>query len=400
MSQKILSFILIIPFIACSICMAGEAQKASEDDHAASSGSENLFFSRDDGKFDISGFLAQRYGFIPMPIIITEPAIGYGGGLNLMFLHDTLGAALERKSPPSISGVALAATENGTLAGGAYHLGFWRNDTIRSTSAAGAIDVNADFYLRNRGISINLKSWFLYQELMFRIAQTNFFVGSNYIYADIKSERNNRRLTVLENFFDLRYEMGALGGFIQYDNRDTIFTPSKGVFAKATVRRFDNCFGGNQNFWRYGGKVFWYVPAGRTVNLGFRIEGEGVSGDRVPFFSNPYIMLRGIPSMRYQGQNMLLGEIEMRWEFIERWNLVLFLGGGKVFGDRYEFKRGEGVKKYKQNISEAEFHPSGGGGFRYELARKYGLWAGCDFATSDAQDFAFYLTVGSAWMAF
>ncbi len=187
---------------------------------------------------------------------------------------------------------------------------------------------------------------------------------------------------------------------MQYDSRNSIFTPSEGTFAKITVRRFDDIFGGNENFWRYGGKLFNYVPLMNRLNLGLRVEAEGVSGQKIPFFSYPFIMLRGIPAMRYQGQNMILGEFELRWEFIERWNLVFFLGAGKVFGDQYMYEGGHGVQKDHQNLWEADAHPGGGMGFRYELARKYGLWAGVDFATSESQDLSFYITVGSAWLAF
>ncbi len=359
-----------------------------------------LFFSPEDGQFDISAFLSERYGFIPMPLIITEPAVGFGGGLNLMFLHDSLGSSIERKSPPSISGAALAATENGTLAGAAYHAGFWRQDTIRTTSAAGATDLNMDFYLRDRAVNLNYKVWFAYQEIMFRLGQSPFFAGSNFVFADIKSERNNRYRPETGNFFDLRFKLGALGVFFQYDSRDSIFTPSSGLFVKFTGRRFDDAFGGNQNFWRYGGKMFCYFPVSPKVNIGIRMEGEAVSGSRVPFFANPYVMLRGIPAMRYQGANMILGETELRWEFVPRWNLVLFIGGGKVYGKRYRFERGNGIVQYSESLADATLHPAGGGGFRYELARKYGLWAGLDFATSDAEDFSFYITVGSAWHAF
>ncbi len=52
------------------------------------------------------------------------------------------------------------------------------------------------------------------------------------------------------------------------------------------------------------------------------------------------------------------------------------------------------------SFQDADFHPAGGVGFRYELARKFGLWGGLDFATSEDKDLAFYITVGSAWGAF
>jgi hypothetical protein len=41
--------------------------------------------------------------------------------------------------------------------------------------------------------------------------------------------------------------------------------------------------------------------------------------------------------------------------------------------------------------------PSGGGGFRYEIARAYGLHMGIDLAVSPGTS-AVYLQAGSAWM--
>ncbi len=87
---------------------------------------------------------------------------------------------------------------------------------------------------------------------------------------------------------------------------------------------FANRFGSNRNFQRYSGKLFSCFSVSSTVNFGFRVEAESVSGERVPFFSYPFIMLRGIPSMRCQGEHMILAETELRWEFISRWNLVFF----------------------------------------------------------------------------
>ena len=48
------------------------------------------FIDPQDGMFDTSHWLAERKGFFPMPIIITEPAVGFGLGAGLLFLHDPL----------------------------------------------------------------------------------------------------------------------------------------------------------------------------------------------------------------------------------------------------------------------------------------------------------------------
>ena len=364
---------------------------------------KTLFVSEDDGKFDISSYLSTKYGFMPMPIIVTEPAVGYGGGLNLMFLHDSLESSMKRKSPPSISGVVGLGTENGTWVGAAYHLGFWKEDTIRTSTAVGALNVNMNFYLRDIGVDMNLKGYFAYQEMMFRLGESNFFLGANYVYVDIDSTKNSEELPILDPLFEQEFKMGALAAVLQYDTRDTIFTPSKGLFAKASLRRVDEKFGGDENFWRYGAKAFYFHPVMDKMTFGLRVEGEAVhasEGDRVPYMAKPSISMRGIPSMRYQGEKMLLAEMQVRWEFIDRWNAVAFAGAGKVYGNEYSIEFGNTVIEKSTSFQDAPAHPAGGVGFRYELARKFGLWAGLDFATSEENDFAFYITVGSAWGAF
>jgi hypothetical protein len=38
-----------------------------------------------DGRFDLSEWLLRRKGFLLVPIIVTEPAVGYGGGASVVF---------------------------------------------------------------------------------------------------------------------------------------------------------------------------------------------------------------------------------------------------------------------------------------------------------------------------
>ena len=370
----------------------------SADETNSTNNENGLFTSDEDGAFDVSDYLATRYGFMPVPIIITEPAIGYGGGASVLFLHDTFASALKKKSPPSISGLAAMATENGTWAGAAFHMGYWREDTVRSTTAAGYLNVNIDLYpLPKLALAFNINGYMAYQELMFRLGKSNFFLGGNYVYVDntIKLS-DDHKLTEPINSLIPDVKMGGLAGIVQYDTRDSTFTPSSGLFAKATLRRFDEHLGGSQNFWRYGGKAFYFLPATPSLVMGIRVEGEGVAasqGDFVPIYSYPAIQMRGIPAMRYQGEKMLMGELQLRWEFINRWNIVAFGGAGKTFGTN-----SAGIDD--TTFSDAPPHPAGGLGFRYELARKFGLWSGMDFATSEEKNFAFYFTVGSAWGAF
>ena len=90
------------------------------------------FIDPGDGYFDMSSWLRQKTAFLPVPIIITEPAVGYGGGLAavLFFPGKVLGRYSDdgRLVPPSVTGVAAAGTENGSQIAGAFHFGVWNDD--------------------------------------------------------------------------------------------------------------------------------------------------------------------------------------------------------------------------------------------------------------------------------
>ena len=94
--------------------------------------------------------------------------------------------------------------------------------------------------------------------------------------------------------------------------------------------------------------------------------------------------MRGAPVMRYQGDNVAQVEAELRWQFWQRFSLVGFAGTGVAWNDFERFNRTLTVV-------------TGGAGFRYELARKYGLHMGLDVATGPAGQ-AIYVQFGSAWI--
>ncbi|RLA72357.1 MAG: glyceraldehyde-3-phosphate dehydrogenase, partial [Epsilonproteobacteria bacterium] len=101
---------------------------------------ELSFFDKEDGKLDLSEYLSTAYGFLPVPIVITEPAVGYGAGLSLVYLHDNFtGQKLDsgRVVPASMSGAFYMKTENGTNMGGAFHVGYYFEDNLRTISFVG-----------------------------------------------------------------------------------------------------------------------------------------------------------------------------------------------------------------------------------------------------------------------
>ncbi|MBK9088173.1 MAG: BamA/TamA family outer membrane protein [Holophagales bacterium] len=172
----------------------------------------------------------------------------------------------------------------------------------------------------------------------------------------------------------------ASGPFVEWDTRNNTLTPSSGVNVKASAMFLGSWLGGDNDFERYTGTArFYWDPSPRFV-LAARLQGQGVSGDP-PFYALPFISLKGIPVMRYQGETAASVDGEVRWNVWKRWWVVAFAGAGWTDDAPGLSKEGESVN-------------AGGFGFRYLLARRLGLQAGIDVAKGP-EEYAIYVVAGS-----
>jgi hypothetical protein len=356
------------------------------------------FIDEEDGKVDVSDWLGRQFGFLPTPIIITGPTFGNGLGLNLLFLHDSFvndSAATGRYIPPSLSGIAYAETENDTKFGAGYHIGFYQRDTVRTTTFIGRPDANLDFYpdipvIGEQEVSMNLEGWAGYQEVKFRLGDSHFFAGGNYLYFDSTSKPNDTPGCLPGDLLAQDITVAALSAVLDFDTRDSIFTPNKGIYGKLVAARYDESVGSDFDFWNYRAKLFYFTPVSESFYLGLRSEGQGVDGS-APYFLYPSVDLRGIAHARYQGENTFVVEAEGRWALDERWSLIGFAGSGKAYG--------EDAINRETSFSEADWNSSWGFGFRYKIARKFGMHIGVDYAIGP-EDESIYITTGQAWNAF
>lgn len=346
--------------------------------------------SKEDGALDLSTYLNNKVGIIPLPVLVTEPAVGYGGGLGLIYFHPRKKDPFKpnmKGLPPSLSMVGAIATENGSYLIVLGHQGSYLNDFLRYSGAIGHPNVNLKFYgdaeLGSRfGLDFNVNGFFIFQEFLTRInKQLPLFLGLNYIYFgnDIKFN---------EGFVDpgdLTEQTSTAGVnfVVSWDERDNIFTPNSGGFAAFDFGIHDQVLGGDRNYNNVKFRGYYYLNSliPRTV-IGSRYNIHYKWGD-VPFYELPAINLRGIPALRYQSNLVNTAEVEARVLVVNRWSLIGFGGVGSA------------TESFESiNLDNLKF--SYGTGFRYELARDYGLHLGLDFAWGPEQ-FAWYLTFGSAW---
>ena len=125
------------------------------------------------------------------------------------------------------------------------------------------------------------------------------------------------------------------------------------------------------------------MPIGQAVTLATHLGVSLADGD-VPFYDLPFLQMRGIPIGRFVDNAVVRGEIELRWDVTTRWTLLGFAGLGRVadsIGD----------------LGSADNEPTVGAGFRYLIARQYGLRLGMDVAYGDDDDWTIYIGVGTGW---
>ena len=348
------------------------------------------FYSAEDGWLDMSAFIDQAYGFVPIVIPITEPAVGYGAAGALAFIDKPKGEANAGFGRPNITAVGGLGTENGTWGVFGGDIRHWLGDSLQTQVGLVYASVNLDFYgigetsiLKNNPLRYNLEPAGGFVKARYRFGSTRAWAGLSYAFANTPVTFEAPAATPGLPDFKSESRVGGLTPSLTYDSRDNVFTPLSGTYLDGTVGLFSQALGGDSEFQRLNLDAIQFFSINKKLTLGMR-GGATFSFDDVPFYLRPFISLRGAPAMRYQGDEAAVIEAELRWQFWMRFSLIGFVGTGAAWNDFERFSN-------KTSIV------TGGTGFRYELARKYGLHMGVDVAFGP-DDPIIYVQFGSAWM--
>ena len=266
----------------------------------------------------------------------------------------------------------------------------WKNDRIRYTGVLAQASVNLKFFgldgsngTSGDGIKFNIEPTIFLQQLKFRIKDSDFFAGISYLLLDSTLEFNPSAVLPIEIpsiKFDSTSASVAL--LLDYDSRDTLFTPSDGLSSGIKASFYREAFGSDNEFEKYKAYAKYFTGLTNTLVLGLHGDIETLNGD-APFYEYPFISMRGIPAMRYQGETVAVAEAEFRWNYTPRWSLILFGGAGKA-------------QSIDTIAASDETVFSKGIGFRYFIARRFGAHAGIDIAKGP-EETALYITFGQAW---
>ena len=372
---QIITFVVVIATFFPTVGMAQKKQSAIRDTL--------------DNAIDISYYLNNLHGVLPIISPITEPAVGFGAAVAGLYFVPKKDTSRQGFKMPDIVAVAGGLTENKTWFAGGGYIGFWNKDRIRYRGVIGYGEINLKYYGKGGGvlgehpIDFTINSLFFLQQVLFRLGETRFLLGGKYqlglskttLFKDAEWDFINPRDKDLTN--------SGIGVIAEYENFNNIFSPSKGLRVNVTYDQFLEFLGSDLQYGRLTLYGLYYHPITSFWTAGFRMETRLAIGDP-PFYMMPFVILRGVPAMRYQGEYTVLLETEQEFSLTKRWSLVGFGGYGHAYASLDDFS------KYSPAWNA-------GGGFRYLLARLFGLKMGLDVARGPEQ-WAVYVVFGSSWM--
>jgi hypothetical protein len=384
-------------FSACQLLAADKGvADADQADGTAPSGEEKPEQDEQDGA---NGDAGGGYRLLPIPIIITEPAIGKGLGVALSVFHPVKGgrgslpraatpASIDhmddtQQAPPVVTAAFGAYTSSDTWIAGVGHFNNWREDSIRYTGALAGANINSEFYVLGLPIGFSMEGVMLYQDIKFRLGRSHFFLGTALSYMDADNEFGFQTNSVVPEpllDFDIKNVGLALRG--SYDTRDNLMNPFSGLLAELSLWRYDEAIGGNYDYWSGKLKTLSFHRFRDRFTLGLRLDVSAVDG-RPPFFGYPWVKLRGIPAMRYQNEVAGAVEVEGRYLLAPRWEVLAFAGKGFTSGDVPFFDNPDNIYNF-------------GVGARYNIFTDHKVWAGIDLARGP-EDWAWYIQVGHPW---
>ena len=176
----------------------------------------------------------------------------------------------------------------------------------------------------------------------------------------------------------------ALGVTIEFDSRDNFFSPHAGYRYELEHLWYRDFLGSDIEYelTRFSGLNYWNLSDRFRVALRLGFD-HAATNSLLPPFAIPGIELRGLPSLRYQGNFVAVAETELTWQIDSRWSVLGFAGSGRA---------ANGLDELRDSATRV----TKGAGFRYLIAERYGFEMGLDIARGPEGD-VFYIQGGTAW---
>ncbi len=313
--------------------------------------------------------------FVIAPLPISSPALGSGIVPVLAYIFPLNRS--DKTSPPSLVGAAGLVTDNGTRGFGLAGELYFKENTYRTTAAYIRGDLNYSLYGLGSGASqpklpLNQTGQALFAEFLRRVGW-KVFLGPRFLWGNslITLRPANSGTFPLPPEVGLHTSLTAVGIRLQRDTRPSRFYPTGGTLLDFTSDFFSQGLGSKYSFqsYKFTFNKYWSVAKQQVLAYnGFAC----FTGGQPPFYGNCIYgtnsELRGYIAGRYLDRYMVATQLEYRLALPKRFGLVGFGGLGEV------------IPGGNQSFRTNNFLPSGGGGVRFALSKKYHVNLRVDFA--------------------
>lgn len=146
----------------------------------------------------------------------------------------------------------------------------------------------------------------------------------------------------------------GLGVSLEYDSRDFIPNPRRGLYLSVTQSVWPAAFGDyGRTLWRTTVAADYYQPVWRGGLLAFDLYGRFGSND-LPWTMREQLggrlRMRGYYEGRYTDNHIVAGQVELRQRITGRLGVVVWYGGGTVFSDFGSLRWGDLLPTYGVGI--------------------------------------------------
>src|SRR5215203_782123 len=256
-----------------------------------------------DGKLDLSDFIIDANGFIPVPYIITEPAFGgFGGAVAPVFKKkrrpyvDTVNGRVQKTQvAPDITGGLGLYTVNHTWGLMGFRSGTFIKSRIKYLAAGGYFHLNLSFYknvpqLGEKEFHFTINTIPAILQAIKRIGHSGLNAGFRYVFlkTDI-SFNGDHQLRLFTDSLDFNKLISQLGVVVELDKRDNIFTPDKRIKLHFDATWSDQAIGSDYDFWRLNYYNYFYQPVFDQTVFGVRVDVKQAFGD-IPFYALTRVM--------------------------------------------------------------------------------------------------------------
>jgi hypothetical protein len=276
LNLKMFAIIVSIPIFAFS----GSMSLYAAGDEASAQNQADPEAQAESTADDNSSKPSKWGTLLPLPIFITEPAIGYGLGAALIYFHkedekknpristpNELSKTGEHsKPPPTATAIFAAYTETDTAGAGIGHSQSFVDDRYRLLAALATTRINSQFYRGDDAFDFQLEGNIAIADLKTRIGDGGAFFGISTSYLDGRVRFSN------SEFDGLDFDDVGLAASLIYDTRDNTILPNDGFDLEFTGWVHDEAIGGDFNYTTARIKGLWFKSLGEKYVISARID--------------------------------------------------------------------------------------------------------------------------------